>query len=238
MKMIASCRYHVPSILNRTAVLMEKFDQMEGLYMEVSGIMSNTDCAPPTQEDVRLLEEFQNSKVLKEKGAPINWPAFGESPIYEYGGKRVFCMFFPWLYPGENGDFNESRRVDIGFKDWARQQLFMADGRSAKDKTWCFYALNYAKRRRNMTQGQWLVNNLLHSEEIPCIGSLKKNLKNNYTIHWEFTVLCPVCTRLVFILEKQKSRADILDRSSCGTGKWCSIYVRYFVLCRVPLAIY
>jgi hypothetical protein len=28
--------------------LMDKLDQMEGLYLEVSGTMSNTDCAPPT----------------------------------------------------------------------------------------------------------------------------------------------------------------------------------------------
>jgi hypothetical protein len=88
-------------------------------------------------------------------------------------------MLLPWLYPGGNGDFNESRKVDIGVKDWARQQLFMADGRFAKDNSWCFYALNYSERRRNMTQGQWFVNNLLHTEEIPCIYSLKEKLKNN-----------------------------------------------------------
>jgi hypothetical protein len=60
-------------------------------------------------------------------------------------------MLFPWLYPGGNVYFNESIKVDIGVKDWSRQQLFMADGRFAKDKTLCFYALNYAERRRNMT---------------------------------------------------------------------------------------
>jgi hypothetical protein len=81
-------------------------------------------------------------------------------------------MLFSWLYPGGNGDFNESRKVDIGVKDWARQQLFMADSRSAKDKTWCVYALNYAERRRNMTQGQWFLKNLLHTKEIPCIVKL------------------------------------------------------------------
>jgi hypothetical protein len=43
-------------------------------------------------------------------------------------------MLFPWLYPGGNGDLNESRKVDIGVKDWARQQLFMADGRFAPRK--------------------------------------------------------------------------------------------------------
>jgi hypothetical protein len=55
---------------------------MEGLDLEVLGTMSNTDCSPPTEEDVRLLEEIWNSKAGKEKGATINWPAFGESPIF------------------------------------------------------------------------------------------------------------------------------------------------------------
>jgi hypothetical protein len=62
--------------------LMEKLDQMEGLDLEVSGTMSNTDCSPPTEEDARLLEEIRNSKTGKEKRATINWPAFGESPIF------------------------------------------------------------------------------------------------------------------------------------------------------------
>jgi hypothetical protein len=57
----------------------------------------------------------------------------------------------------------------------------MADGRFAKDKTWCFYALNYAEHRRNMTQGQWFVNNLLNIEEILCTDSLKEKIKNNDT---------------------------------------------------------
>jgi hypothetical protein len=89
-------------------------------------------------------------------------------------------MLFPWLYPGGNGDFNESRKVDIGGKDWARQQLLIADGRFAKDTMWCFYALNYTDHRRNTMQGQWF-NNFLHSEEIPCIDSLKEKLKSNDT---------------------------------------------------------
>jgi hypothetical protein len=88
-------------------------------------------------------------------------------------------MLFSWLHPGGNGGFNESQKVDIGVKDWARQKLFMDDGIFAKDKTWCLYALNYAEFRRNMTQGRWFVNNLLHSEEIPCIDSLTEKLKNN-----------------------------------------------------------
>jgi hypothetical protein len=70
-------------------------------------------------------------------------------------------MLFPWLYPSGNGDFNESLTVDIGVKDWAIQKLCMSDDRFAKDNTWCFYALSYAGRRSNLTQGQWFVNNFL-----------------------------------------------------------------------------
>jgi hypothetical protein len=68
--------------------LMEKLDKMEGLDLEVSGKMS-TYYAPPTNEDARMLEELRNSKAGKEKGDTINWPAFGDSPISEYGEKRV-----------------------------------------------------------------------------------------------------------------------------------------------------
>jgi hypothetical protein len=72
--------------------------------------------------------------------------------------------------------------VDIIIKDWARQQLFLADDRYEKDETWCFYALNYAECSRNTTQGQWFVNDMLHSKDIPCIDRLKEKLKKNDTM--------------------------------------------------------
>jgi hypothetical protein len=161
--------------------MMDKLDKMDGLDMEVSGTMSKKYCEPPTDEDARLLEENQNRKFGNKKEATINSHAFRESTNYEYGVKRVLCMLFPWLYPGGNGDFNQSRIADIGFKDWARHQLFMADVMFAKDKNWCVYALTYAERRSNLTQGQWFLNNLLHSKDIPCIDTLKVKLKYNDT---------------------------------------------------------
>jgi hypothetical protein len=90
-------------------------------------------------------------------------------------------MLFPWLYPGSNGDLNEDGKTDISVKDWASQQLHLADGCFAKDKTWCFFALNYAERRRNMTQGCWFVKNLIHSKDVPDMETLKKKLRNNDT---------------------------------------------------------
>jgi hypothetical protein len=80
-------------------ILVEKLDQMEGLDLEVSGTMSNTDCAPLTEEDARLLEQIWNRKAGKEKGATINWPAFGESPISEYGERGYSVCFFHGCIP-------------------------------------------------------------------------------------------------------------------------------------------
>jgi hypothetical protein len=57
--------------------LTDKLYKMEGIYMEVSGTMSNTDYALPTKEDAQLLEEIRKSNA----GVTINWSAFGESPI-------------------------------------------------------------------------------------------------------------------------------------------------------------
>jgi hypothetical protein len=48
---------------------MDKLDKMEGIYLEVLGTTSNTDCALPTEEDARLLEEIRKSKAGKVKGA-------------------------------------------------------------------------------------------------------------------------------------------------------------------------
>jgi hypothetical protein len=45
--------------------LMEKLDQMEGLDLELLVTMSNTDSAPPNEEDDGLLEEIWNSKAGK-----------------------------------------------------------------------------------------------------------------------------------------------------------------------------
>jgi hypothetical protein len=51
--------------------LMEKLDNMEGFDLEVSETMSITDCALPTEEDARLLEEIRNSGAGKGKGSYV-----------------------------------------------------------------------------------------------------------------------------------------------------------------------
>jgi hypothetical protein len=134
-----------------------KYTSLTTYLCTSTGTLANTACAIPTSDDVEILKELRGGESGREKGASINWPAFSEEPISEYSNKRVFYMLFPWLYLGCNVDFNEDRKIDISVKDWESQQLHLADGRFAKDKTWCFLDLNYAERRRNMTQGRWFV---------------------------------------------------------------------------------
>jgi hypothetical protein len=43
------------------------------------------------------------------------------------------------------------------------------------------FALKYAERRRNKTQGRWFVKNLIHSEDVPDMEILKDKLRNNDT---------------------------------------------------------
>jgi hypothetical protein len=79
--------------------LVKKLDKLDGLDLEVSGTMSNADYAPPTEKYYRLLEDIRNSKSGKEKGITINWPAFGYSPISEYGVKGYYVCCFHGCIP-------------------------------------------------------------------------------------------------------------------------------------------
>jgi hypothetical protein len=103
-----------------------------------TGTLSNTDCAIPTSNDLEILKEVCGSESVREKGAAVNWPAFSEEPISEYSNKHVFCMLFPWRYPGGNGDFNEDQKIDISVKDWAIQQLPWLMGDLLKTKLGVF----------------------------------------------------------------------------------------------------
>jgi hypothetical protein len=43
----------------------DKLDKMDGIDVQVSGTMSNTDCALPTEEDAQLLEDIRKSRAGK-----------------------------------------------------------------------------------------------------------------------------------------------------------------------------
>ena len=65
----------------------------------------------------------------------------------------MFTRAFPWLFPGGIGDFGQFRNKKINVSDWARNLLYYKDGRFAKDRIWCFFALDFATRKKNQMSG-------------------------------------------------------------------------------------
>jgi hypothetical protein len=87
----------------------------------------------------------------------VNWPTREIKPISEFSDTKIFCLAFPWLFPGGIGDIKDSRLYELELSDWAENLLYYQDGRFAKDKLWCFFTLNYIYRRQNFNQSQWFV---------------------------------------------------------------------------------
>jgi hypothetical protein len=135
----------------------------------------------PTKDDLLIVDQLKKSKAGKGTKCKINWPSFSEKVVSNYGSKHMCCMLFPWLCPGDNGDWNESRAIAIEPDDWAKWQLYLVDVPFVKDKQWCFYALNFVQRRRNQTQGSWFVDNWMKNEQILNLDDLKEKLKGKYT---------------------------------------------------------
>jgi hypothetical protein len=99
----------------------------------------------------------------------------------KYGSKKIFCVLFPWLYHGGNGDWNENKTITIDPDAWAERQLYLVGGRFAKDKQWCLYALMFVQRRRNQTQCSWFIENWMNNEQILNVDDLKEKLKGKDT---------------------------------------------------------
>jgi hypothetical protein len=107
----------------------------------------------------------------------INWPTREVKPIYEFSNTKLFCLAFPWLFPGGVGDIKECRRYELEITDWAQNLLYYQDGRFAKDKLWSFFTLNYIYRRRNYSQSQWFVKDFV-GNNIPSLESLQQMISD------------------------------------------------------------
>jgi hypothetical protein len=91
-----------------------------------------------------------------EKGVDVDWPVIGVDPIPEWDkSKKIFCMAFPWLFPGGIGDVNDFPNDNA--KEWAKIMTYYEDGRFARDKQFSFMAENYILRKRNSSSGRYYV---------------------------------------------------------------------------------
>ena len=129
---------------------------------EVYGCISGEQTQHLSEEDERLVKLI-NEKA-KDKAYRTGFPKRDIKPISEHGGTPIFCLAFPWLFPGGYGDIQDSRKTKILPAEWAQNLLHYEDGRFATDKLWSFFTLNYIYRRRNQSQSQFFCNNMLGSE--------------------------------------------------------------------------
>lgn len=144
--------------------------------LKTCGVYVEDEAAYMSPDDIALCSEVRESGY---ETASSPWPYVSPDPVSEYDStEEVFCKAFPWLYPGAFGDINNYRSKPISATDWAQRQLHFEDGRFARDKMWCFFALNYTSRgHRNQTSGHFFVNGF-HPDAPETLDDLKKELKN------------------------------------------------------------
>lgn len=158
------------------------------------GVISHDDKSDlPKRKDkatVDTIDGFEKSRAsntpkehLKEKPGErqctMKFPEVGSEAIDEYDDSlRIFCLAFPWLYPGGTGDWADVKSTEgLSVEEWAKKLLYFEDGRFAKDKIWCFYALNYANRRANMKQGNFYVKQFLGNDQPQSLEELQKRIE-------------------------------------------------------------
>ena len=108
----------------------------------------------PTAEDNDVTKSL--NKAAKQ--AKMDFPYVSADPVDEFDEtQKIFCLAFPWLFPGGVGDFNDYQEIAISLDDWIDNLLYYYDARFASDKMWGFYALNYQARRKNQTSGGFFV---------------------------------------------------------------------------------
>jgi hypothetical protein len=129
-------------------------EDIDDLDDETYGNIGADDTPHLSMIDSKIMKEIDNNKHLKISPR-FAWPTRSVKPISEYSTEKLFCMAFPWLFPGGIGDINEPRLHPIYVSDWAQNLLYYEDGRFAKDNLWSFFVLNYIYRHRNQASSHF-----------------------------------------------------------------------------------
>ena len=125
------------------------------------GILVGKNTPHMSKHDAAVLKELKSAADKNQSVERMEWPSISSQPFCEYKEEHLFCKAFPWLFPGGYGDYNETRIKQVHAGDWAQQMLYYYDGRFARDKIWCFFALNYCSRRRNQKSGNFFIKSFL-----------------------------------------------------------------------------
>ena len=142
------------------------------------GVLGETDRVELSKEDQQISREL-SSLTRKTKNCNVqDWPQISDKALSEHDSSlKLFCMIFPWLFPGGIGDITCTNDGSMTKESWAKRMIMYKDGRFAKDKAFCFYALNYLMRRRNQSQGSFYVNKFNNGGPVS-LSTLKENIEN------------------------------------------------------------
>ena len=122
------------------------------------------------------LQNSINDGNLRDK-VTMDWPEISNLPVNEYGSTRIFCRAFPWLFPGGFGDLIDMPNMNKNMSAWGKRMFLHQDGRFARDKLFCFFAMNCIMRHRNATSGGFFVEK--HSKDVPDALDELKDLTND-----------------------------------------------------------
>ena len=96
----------------------------------------------PQEKDKAITEVLQQAHDQYSSGTTIDFPYVSENPINEYDmTQKLFCLAFPWLFPGGVGDVNDCCEVKETVEEWMKRLLCFEDGRFCRDKIWFFLPL-------------------------------------------------------------------------------------------------
>jgi len=157
---------------------MEPDENVTEAEDEVYGCLPGEETQHLSEEDEALIKLI--NKKAKDKAFRMSFPKRDVKPISELSEEKIFCLAFPWLFPGGFGDIKDPRKTKITPSDWAQNLLYYEDGRFATDKLWSFFTLNYIYRRRNQSQSRFFYDHMIGNEHIT-MDELQDRITNGDT---------------------------------------------------------
>ena len=144
--------------------------QRDGSVHRSYGVLHNfhQDCDPKKKDDhiTTGISDAMSQQRASARGThddsptTMSFPYVSPDPVNEYQENLgLFRKAFPWLFPGGRGDITSREHYgsNLTIDKWMQHLLLYYDGRFARDKIWCFFALNVAQRRQNQKQGAYFV---------------------------------------------------------------------------------
>lgn len=165
--------------------------RIEADDIQCFGLVDEGGKAKLSESDTQINNELQKcvGQSPNKKEMTMDWPAIDDAPVSEYSDARIFTGAFPWLFPGGIGDIKDYSHPDKALQEWGKRLLYYEDGRFAKDKLFCFFAMNYIIRHRNSTSGKFFIDNF--QRNVPdTLEELKEAIKNgnssfvNHLTYW------------------------------------------------------